>query len=279
MKSQEKFVNIDSEYYIYSPSMTAMEMFLYPVQCGYFIYEPGYFLERESFNSFLIAYIPKGGFDWGTRDCKYHIEPNSFILMDCYDYHTFSSLEGAECLWCHFDGITARGFYNNITSRLGNVFSMSDPYPVISKLTSIYNTFANSEVVREALMSKYLNDILTEFMLYIPSEKALNYSSIIEKIVAYINEHFVEDISVSGLADRAGLSLYYFIRIFKREVGFTPHEYILNTRIATAQYLLKNTDLPVKDICYHSGFSGESIFCSAFKRRLGMTPTQYRIQG
>ena len=50
-----------------------------------------------------------------------------------------------------------------------------------------------------------------------------------------------EDISVPVLADRVGLSLYHFIRSFKKETGFTPHDYIIHTRINTAKYLLKNT--------------------------------------
>ena len=277
MKSQEEFVAQDSEYFIYSPSRTALDAFLYPLQCGHFLYEPGYFLKRESYDSFLLMYIQKGELDLEIKGRKYHVRPNSFILLDCYDSHAYSSSTGWECLWCHYDGITARNYYGIIISRLGNIFTLSDPYPALSKLTSIYNIFHTGAVVREPLLSKYLNDIMTEFMLYLPDRKiAHSYSNAAEEIITYINEHFAEEISVSDLAAKAGLSHYYFIRAFKRETGFTPHEYILNTRIATAQYLLKNTKLTIKDICYQTGFSNESIFCSAFKHRSGITPTQYR---
>lgn len=154
---------------------------------------------------------------------------------------------------------------------------MPDPYPALSKLTSVLKTFCTGAVVREPLLSKYLNDVLTEFMLYLPSKaNAINYVSIAEEIITYINEHFAENINVTELAARAGLSHFHFIRTFKKETGFTPHEYILNTRMATAQYLLKNTKLSIKDVCYNTGFSCESVFCSAFKQRFGMTPTQYR---
>lgn len=160
---------------------------------------------------------------------------------------------------------------------MGNVFTMPDPYPALSKLTSVLKTFCTGAVVREPLLSKYLNDVLTEFMLYLPSKaNAINYVSIAEEIITYINEHFAENINVTELAARAGLSHFHFIRTFKKETGFTPHEYILNTRMATAQYLLKNTKLSIKDVCYNTGFSCESVFCSAFKQRFGMTPTQYR---
>jgi len=276
MKSCEELVAPESDYYIYSPSKSAQDMFLYPLQCGVFSYKPGYYLKRESFDSFLLMYIQKGEMDLEINGRNFHVNANSFVLLDCYQSHSYSTSVGWECLWCHFDGITARPFYENIVGRLGNVFTMSEPYPVLSKLTSILKVFYSGAVVREPLLSKYLNDILTEFMLYLPSKNTVNYTGIAEEIITYITEHFAEDISVTELAHRAGLSHYHFIRTFKKETGFTPHEYILNTRIATAQYLLKNTRLSIKDICYNTGFSCESVFCSAFKRHQGMTPTHYR---
>lgn len=278
MKSQEKYIGKDSEYFIYSPSRTAQDVFLYPLQCGHFLYEPGYFLKRDSYDSFLIMYLQKGELDLEIKGHKYHAQSNSFILLDCYENHAYSTPSGLECLWCHYDGVIARAYYDIVTSRLGNIFTMSDPLPALSKLTSIYHVFRTGSIVREPLLSKYLNDIMTEFMLYLPNGKnAHSYSNTAEEAMTYINEHFTEEISVPDLAAKAGLSHYYFIRAFKKETGFTPHEYLLNTRIATAQYLLKNTRLTIKDICYQTGFSCESIFCTAFKNRLGMTPTQYRI--
>ncbi len=60
MLSKEPFVSNDSRYFVYSPSKNAMEMFLYPLQCGQFTYLPGYRLVREAFDSFLLMYIQKG---------------------------------------------------------------------------------------------------------------------------------------------------------------------------------------------------------------------------
>lgn len=280
MKSREAFVHADSQYYVYTPSRTALELFLYPMQCGHFTYEPGYSLRRESYDSFLVMYIQKGELTLEVEERQYHVTSNHFVLLDCYQRHAYSTCAGWECLWCHFDGITARAYYENIHARLGHVFALPDPYPAFTKLTALYNTFHTGAVVREPLLSKYLNDIMTEFMLYLPGKKTVpGYAGMAEEIITYINEHFSEEISVADLAARAGLSHYHFIRTFKKETGFTPHEYIRDTRIATARYLLKNTGLSVKDICFHTGFTSESVFCSAFKSRLGMTPGQYRTQG
>lgn len=277
MLSQEEFVAANSRYYVYSPSKNALEMFLYPLQCGHFTYLPGYHLVRESFNSFLLMYIRKGRLHLETEGREQDGGKGQLVLLDCYTRHAYSTDTGWDCLWCHFDGITARHWYRNIVNRVGNVFSLPDPQPIVSKLTSIYDIFDSSSLVREPLLSKYLTDILTSVMLYAPSgEKTNVHIGIAEKITAYISEHFTENLSVSQLASLAGLSDYHFIRIFKKQTGFTPHEYVLNTRMNMARYLLKNSELSVKDICFSTGFSCESVFCSAFKRMEGMTPVQYR---
>lgn len=93
---------------------------------------------------------------------------------------------------------------------------------------------------------------------------------------SYINEHFADNITVEELAERAMISPYYFIRIFKNETGFTPHEYIVSVRINTAKYLLKNTRLTIKNIGFQTGFSCENVFCSAFKKHVGITPAAFR---
>ena len=277
MKSCEELVDLKSEYYVYSPSRSAMDMLLYPLQCGYFVYLPGYHLVRESFESLLLIYVEKGSLLLSYEGKCQCAGSGDFIFLDCDKLHEYFTEEGCECLWCHFSGVTAGSFYRSIAERLGNVFSLPDGYKVVTKLRLLMDTFEKGRTVREPLLSKYLNDILTAFLLYTPSADGVkDYAGIAEDTMTYINEHFAEDISIDMLASRAGISPYHFIRTFKKETGFTPHEYLVNTRMASARYLLKNTRLPIKDICFQTGFSGESVFCSAFKNKHGMTPVQYR---
>lgn len=280
MLSQEELVHKSSRYYIYSPSRNAREMFLYPLQCGRFLYEPGYSLRREAFDSFLLMYAEKGSFTLEAEGQTQTVRAGQLALLDCYSPHAYHSETGWTSLWCHFDGITARNWYRNITERFGNVFSLPDTQRAAGKLNAIYEAFSSGRAVREPLLSKYLTDVLTAILLGTPSETALDAQlRAAETAAAYISEHFGEKLTVGDLAAMAGFSEYHFIRMFKRQTGFTPYEYLLNTRISNARYLLKNTGLPVKEICFATGFSGESSFCTAFKRVEGMTPAQYRARG
>lgn len=72
------------------------------------------------------------------------------------------------------------------------------------------------------------------------------------------------------------MSTYHFIRVFKKETDMTPHEYIINYRLRISKILLLESNMSVNDICYESGFSSASIFCAAFKKSVGLSPTAYR---
>ncbi|BBF42366.1 transcriptional regulator, AraC family [Lachnospiraceae bacterium KM106-2] len=277
MKSCEAFVSSESDYYNYLPSVIATKTFFYPICTGHFIYEPGYQQHRNSYDSFLLMYLQSGELTVNLDNTSITVASNHFILLDCYEPHGYQTSTGCECLWCHFDGPTARSYYQLIINHFGNIFSMHDPYPILNKLMKIYNTFATNSAIREAFLSKQISDILTAMILYtplVPHQSEDSYS--IDDLVSYINEHFDEDLMIEDLAKQSMLSPYHFIRIFKKETGFTPHEYLIHTRISTAKYLLKTTKLSVKDICFRTGFSSVSVFCTSFKKNVGMTPNQYR---
>ena len=280
MKSVEQKVSPLSDYYVFSPSKTAQETFLYPLQCGLFVYDPGYALKRSSFDSFLLMYIQKGTLLLDLNGKLQPVKDRHFVLIDCYQPHGYATKEGYECLWLHFDGIMARRYYELIVSRLKNVFAMENSFPVLRKMNIILKTFQENKQLREPLLSKYITDILTELLLCNPAAgNAGNCMEAVERAMIYISEHFTENIPVSRIAAVAGMSEYHFIRVFRQETGYTPHEYMIHRRMASARYLLKYTGLTVKEICFSTGFSGESVFCSAFKKHHRMTPQQYRLNG
>ncbi|MCM1026452.1 MAG: AraC family transcriptional regulator [Roseburia sp.] len=280
MKSLEKYVDPKSDYFIHSPSAKIAETFLYPICLGHYFYLPGYRQHRLSFDSFLLMYVFEGTLTLEFENRKQVVAKNHFILLDCYQEHCYSSEVGWEAIWIHFDGPPARKMYQMTVDKLGNVFSLSDPLPLLNRMAYVYQPFARQEDIWEVLIAKYLNDILTEFIIYTPQQiKIVQRIAAVENCKVYIQNHLEEDLKIDELAKQAFMSTYYFIRVFKNETGMSPHEYIINTRIHLAKMLLLETTLPVGDICYKSGFSSESAFCAAFKKNVGVTPTLYRKNG
>ena len=276
MKSYEKLVSKKSDYYIYSPSITAIRTFFYPICTGHFIYENGYSLFRNAYDSYLLIYIHSGSLILDYKSKKEIATAGHFILLDCYQPHGYSTNTGCECTWIHFDGPMAKQYYDLICENCSFIFSMTDSYSTLRQIEKIYRVFDKKENVREPLISKWLSDILTSILLNSSHLVALPKLSLIEDTIAYIHEHFDQPLTIDHLAEKALLSPYHFIRIFKKETGYTPHEYIIDIRISSAKYLLKSTTLSVKRIAYTIGFTSESSFCTSFKKKVALTPSEYR---
>jgi AraC family transcriptional regulator len=94
-------------------------------------------------------------------------------------------------------------------------------------------------------------------------------------VVAYIEDHLAEPISLAALAQLVRRSPYYFCRAFKQSFGTPPHRYHTSRRIERAKALLAKPAPSVTDIGFTVGFSQTSSFTSAFRKATGLTPTAY----
>lgn len=82
--------------------------------------------------------------------------------------------------------------------------------------------------------------------------------------------------TVEEMAHRAGLSEDHFIRVFRKERGVTPGEFVLRARIEAAISLLLFTSLPISEIADELGYCDVFYFSKQFKRRIGCSPSHYR---
>lgn len=98
----------------------------------------------------------------------------------------------------------------------------------------------------------------------------------LQEVSRFITDHLEKNITVAELADSIGLSQNYFLRSFKRSTGKTPHQFLLEQRVARAAELLKKTALPLSEIALRCGFSNQSHLTVQFRLRNGMTPRAFR---
>ncbi|MCH1624162.1 helix-turn-helix transcriptional regulator [Ferdinandcohnia quinoae] len=92
----------------------------------------------------------------------------------------------------------------------------------------------------------------------------------------HIKKHFREDLNLSILAEASHINKYYLAHSFKKLVGISPIEYLIQTRIRESKILLETTNFPISDISSMTGFSSQSFFAQSFKRVMNETPSQYR---
>ena len=98
----------------------------------------------------------------------------------------------------------------------------------------------------------------------------------IRELQIWIAEHLGSRLSVDDLAERMAMSVRNFERVFTREVGTTPSQYVLQTRVEAARRQLERTELGLKRVAASVGFGSVDVMRRAFVRLLGITPRRYR---
>jgi transcriptional regulator GlxA family with amidase domain len=101
-------------------------------------------------------------------------------------------------------------------------------------------------------------------------------SSPIAQVQQYVLGHLAEDLGVEVLASIAKMSKRNFARIFVRDTGVTPAEFVESARIDAARVMLENSTVPLKTVAFQCGMRDADHLRVAFRRKLGTTPQQYR---
>jgi AraC family transcriptional regulator len=85
-----------------------------------------------------------------------------------------------------------------------------------------------------------------------------------------------EPLTLDDVAAAVGLSSFHLMRVFKRSIGVTPHQYLMRIRLLRSIALLRDTAQPVTSVAYEAGWSDLSNFTRTFQRDVGCTPGEYR---
>jgi len=98
----------------------------------------------------------------------------------------------------------------------------------------------------------------------------------LKRVMAFIDEHLGETVTLADMAAAAGLSRMHFAAQFRIATGIRAHEYLLKRRIERAQRLLRDTKEPLAQIALSVGFQTQSHFTTVFRRFVDDTPYQWR---
>lgn len=125
---------------------------------------------------------------------------------------------------------------------------------------------------REEALSLLKKELLN---VCLDNENILSAPSYVELAIAYMENHYHEDLSLESLANSLHLNSRYFSTLFKRAKGITPIDYLTDIRIGKAMQLLKSGELSAAKISLLVGYKDPSYFYKVFKKRTGLTPSDY----
>lgn len=267
-----------SDLYFFTPSETAQRMLFYMTACGYYFTNYDYRIERENNHNFLIFYVTDGRLSVTSNGRTMVAEAGQVGFLDCYTPHEYHTIGHTEFWWLHLDGSNIRAFYEQITQQGGFVFSMEGSDAVQQMIYEMVSLCRTDQLPHEAALSGQIYRILTTLLLGCgeKSSELGEQNGNVEAAVRFIKEHYGEKISLEDVARHVNMSQFHFARVFKKSCGYSPHEFLMLTRINHAKHLLKTTALPVKVIAHMVGYQNVTTFTNAFSNRVGLSPSLFR---
>lgn len=214
---------------------------------------------------------------------KYTIEEGSGMFLFPNEPHEYHSTNGNwEVDWIIFRGKFIDSFVRE-TLKMTNsgVYYITAPHILSAKLEQLYKTASSDNQTKNLICSSVVYAVLID-ILRLTSLKQntsiVNRFNKITPILSYIENNYANHISLSDIADIAGVTPQYLCAAFKRYTSQTLFEYINMVRIRKSkEYLLLNKDMQIKEIARNVGFGDISYFCATFKKIENMSPTEFRI--
>lgn len=152
-----------------------------------------------------------------------------------------------------------------------------------SELIVLLRTFMNEceatlpgrEVLLAAMGIRITHSLIRSALGVISRPSAISVRLEIHRAVQYLHDHFSERLTVADLAGVAGISPPHFNRLFRRETGHSPLEYLIRTRIQRSRILLRAGTDTITTVALKCGFATPSHFADCFRKQCGVSPSEY----
>jgi two-component system response regulator YesN len=126
------------------------------------------------------------------------------------------------------------------------------------------------------LLHEYAYRSFISIVRYVKTQSNIDYSNhIVMTTQEYLELHFAEDISLEDVAEQVNISPQYFSKLIKKTTGFNFIDWLSMLRVKKAKELLTNSNYTVKEVCFMVGYKDPNYFSRIFKKRIGITPSEY----
>lgn len=242
---------------------------------------------EQQHGTVAVAAVLSGTFFYRSARGKSLLVPGSVLLGNhghCFECgHEHST--GDRCLSFHFSADCWEEIAGAVPGRHGGRFEVSSLPPetgLIPVMAMVETTLALGRPAMEDIAFAFAGTVLGAHG-EVPQSQS-NFRPFEERRVAEAvqkierSAHELENttLSLAALARDAGMSRYHFLRTFRRLVGTTPHQYVLQRRMSRAATRIRTTNAPLSDIALESGFSDLSTFIRRFRAVMGTNPGSYR---
>lgn len=230
---------------------------------------------------YVIGFIEKGLRFLSCRNREYTIAPGDLLLFNPHDNHTCEQIDDRaldyRCINIQPEIMSRITF--EITGKpdlpyfTPQVVFHSDLIVVLRELHQMIMT-GEKDFKKEEIFFFFFEQLLEEYTKQTVPAENTEQSTQAKTICEFLENHYMENITLDDLCRLTGLSKYYLLRSFTRQKGITPYSYLETIRIDKSKKMLEQ-GIPPKDAALQTGFTDQSHFSNFFKKFIGLTPKQY----
>lgn len=132
----------------------------------------------------------------------------------------------------------------------------------------------------KTLIGNKLEELIVLLSRHYSNLEATEAKSLVRigKVIDYLENNYAEKVYIDHLAEMAFMSPRNFQRIFKKALGETPSNYIMQIRLQKARKLLRTSDISMAEVAHTCGFSDDKYFIKCFKKTFDITPVKFRMR-
>lgn len=153
---------------------------------------------------------------------------------------------------------------------------VENPQKITQCAMELADNFKSTDVYIQLKCKSLLLSFIVELIHTLKIDSQKQPAIDLEMIKSYIHQHYAESISISDIANYFGIKRRYLTSVFQRYIGTSPIEYLTAYRIRKAQELLCLTEKQILEISNSVGYIDNLYFSRVFKKKTGMSPTEYR---
>jgi AraC-like DNA-binding protein len=237
---------------------------------------------------YILHFILEGELQHRIRSRRFVARRNDAVLMraaDGVEYGNESS-KPARFYWVLFNGKQIPEVFTDLDAESQPLFRGVDRRRTERLFRELIRVIAHEPPGYEAELSALLLSVLARLYAVRPPELPLpetrtdlaKVSEPVRHAIRTLTHFYTEPLPVKALSDPVGLSVPYFQRLFRRETGYTPLQYLNQYRIEQAKMLLAETKDSVEAIARQVGIPNEKYFARLFRQINGMSPRQHRAR-
>lgn len=261
-------------------SDVARDNYIYLQSIGEFHFEHNFVTERKNLHSYFIMYTISGQGRLLYEGKEYMLNKNQLFFIDCNNYQKYEmwNCDTWYQLWLHAYGGNIANYYDLFTQDGSPICTLSESCVIPNLIRQLYEFQRPITKYTELITSKKMVELLTELIIAKdnPHSETAEVPDYILSVQQLFEQDYSNNFTLEYLAKRYAVNKYRLAKEFKKSIGISPIDYLINKRISMAQQLLRNTNESIVAIACLVGIPNVNNFIILFKKRTGLTPLVYR---